>query len=391
MTDTLDFNPLDPAFYLGDPHAVYEALRRDAPVHWNPTAGMWTIAAHGDVMAISRDPTTFCSSRGVLPTDGGREVAITDSILFMDPPEHVRHRKLVSSAFTPKRVAALEPAIRDIAASLLSQIEPAGVTEFVEAVAAPLPMLVIANMLGIPGDDRDRFREWSDAMIAAATDPSEAALVKAAELYAYFDDVTSARKEDPRDDIISLLVHAEVDGELLSRAELLGFCMSLLVAGNETTRNLIAGGTRVLMEHPDQLAALAADPTAIPGAVEEMLRWVTPVMCFGRTATRAVKIGGVDIADGEFLLMFYASANRDEAVFGPTAAAFAIDRDPNPHVGFGFGEHFCLGAALARLEARVLFEELFARFSRLTPAGDPERLPSVLMNGLTALPLVAQV
>ncbi|HLF99791.1 MAG TPA: cytochrome P450 [Acidimicrobiia bacterium] len=391
MTDPLDFNPLDPTFYLSDPHAIYGALRRDAPVRWNPAARMWTIAAHADVMAISRDPATFCSSRGVLPTDGGRAVAVTDSILFMDPPEHARHRKLVSSAFTPKRVAALEPVIREIAASLVARLEPGAATEFVEAVAAPLPMLVIANMLGIPGEDRDRFREWSDAMIAAATDPSDAALVKAAELYAYFDDVTSARKADPRDDIISLLVNAEVDGELLSRAELLGFCMSLLVAGNETTRNLIAGGTRILMEHPDQLAVLASDPTAIPRSVEEMLRWVTPVMCFARTATRDVEVGGVGIASGDFVLMLYASANRDEAVFGELAASFDIARDPNPHVGFGFGEHFCLGAALARLEARVLFEELFARFSRLTPAGHPERLASVLMNGLTALPLVAHI
>lgn len=391
MTDPLDFNPLDSAFYLSDPHVTYGALRRDAPVRWNPAARMWTIAAHADVMAISRDPATFCSSRGVLPTDGGRAVAVTDSILFMDPPEHARHRKLVSSAFTPKRVAALEPVIREIAASLVARLEPGAATEFVEAVAAPLPMLVIANMLGIPGEDRDRFREWSDAMIAAATDPSDAALVKAAELYAYFDDVTSARKADPRDDIISLLVNAEVDGELLSRAELLGFCMSLLVAGNETTRNLIAGGTRILMEHPDQLAVLASDPTAIPRSVEEMLRWVTPVMCFARTATRDVEVGGVGIASGDFVLMLYASANRDEAVFGELAASFDIARDPNPHVGFGFGEHFCLGAALARLEARVLFEELFARFSRLTPAGHPERLASVLMNGLTALPLVAHI
>jgi len=391
VTDPLDFNPLDPTFYLSDPHAIYGALRRDAPVRWNPAARMWTIAAHADVMAISRDPATFCSSRGVLPTDGGRAVAVTDSILFMDPPEHARHRKLVSSAFTPKRVAALEPVIREIAASLVARLEPGAATEFVEAVAAPLPMLVIANMLGIPGEDRDRFREWSDAMIAAATDPSDAALVKAAELYAYFDDVTSARKADPRDDIISLLVNAEVDGELLSRAELLGFCMSLLVAGNETTRNLIAGGTRILMEHPDQLAVLASDPTAIPRSVEEMLRWVTPVMCFARTATRDVEVGGVGIASGDFVLMLYASANRDEAVFGELAASFDIARDPNPHVGFGFGEHFCLGAALARLEARVLFEELFARFSRLTPAGHPERLASVLMNGLTALPLVAHI
>lgn len=384
----LEIDPLDPAFYAGDPHAVYRRLRAEAPVAWNETAAMWTVARHADVMTISRDPETFCSSRGVLPTDRRRRVAVTDSILFMDPPDHVRHRKLASPAFTPKRVAGLERVIRAITRDLLDRVQPAEPVEFVDAVAAPLPLLVIADMLGVPGEDRERFRVWSDAMIAAATDPTHDTLAKAAELFAYFQQAVEDRRVAPRDDIVSLLSSAEVDGELLSPAELLGFCMSLLVAGNETTRNLIAGGTLTLAHHPEQLEALVADPAALPTAVEEMLRWVTPVMCFARTATRDVEVGGVDIREGDFVLMLYASANRDDEVFGDTADRFDVTRDPNPHVAFGFGEHFCLGASLARLEARVFFDELLGRFSRLSPAGDAERLPSVLMNGLVRLPVV---
>lgn len=383
------FNPLDPAFYR-HPHPTYAALRRNDPVACNTDAGMWTVARHADVMAVSRDPETFCSGRGVLPVDRGREVAVVDSILFMDPPEHVRHRKLVSAAFTPKRVADFEPVVRSIAARLLDELAPGDEIEFVDAVAAPLPMLVIAEMLGVSPGDREKFRTWSDAMVAAATEYTDDSLVKAAELYSYFADVLDHRRRTPRDDLISVLAHATVDGELLSTGELLGFCMTLLVAGNETTRNLIAGGVHAFIEHPQQWERLLAETALIPSAVEELLRWVTPVMSFARTATRATEIGGVPVREGDFVLMLYASANRDESAFGTTAAALDIARSPNPHLAFGFGEHFCLGAALARLEARVFLEELLARFSRLRSAGDPQRLPSVLMNGLVSLPVVVE-
>ncbi|MBI2169841.1 MAG: cytochrome P450 [Actinobacteria bacterium] len=390
------FDPLDPAFHagrLGDPHECYARLRAESPVEWNEAASMWTVAKHEDVMAISRDPATFCSGRGVLPTDRARSVAGTDSILFLDPPEHQRHRRLVTPAFTPKRVAGTEPVIRRLTRQLLDALPACEPVEFVDAVAAPLPLLVIAEMLGIPGDDRDRFRIWSDSLIAAATDPDDGdALVAAAELWEYFQAVIEDRRAKPGDDLVSVLVTAEVanedGGEPLSAAELLGFCMSLLVAGNETTRNLFSGGMLALAEHPDQCALLVADPSLVPTAVEEMLRWVTPVLAFARTATRAVELRGQHIAEGDYVLMLYASANRDKEVFGATGGAFDVTRDPNPHVAFGFGEHFCLGASLARLEARVFFEELLARFASVRLAGDPQRLDSVLMHGLVELPLV---
>lgn len=386
----IEIDPLDPMFYAGDPHAVYTQLRREAPVHWHEGAQLWTVARHADVMAVSRDPATFCSGRGVLPTDRRRDVSAADSILFLDPPKHQRHRKLVSPAFTPKRVAALEPIVRRTATALLDRIEPGRPADFVDGVAAPLPLVVIAEMLGVPPEDRDRFKVWSDAMIAAATEYTDDAVVRAAELWEYFRAVLQARRHEPADDLISVLVTAEVDEEPLTPDELLGFCMTLLVAGNETTRNLVAGGAHALATHPDELDRLTATTGAgaVAVAVEEMLRWVTPVMSFARTATRDVELGGATIADGDFVLMLYASANRDEDAFGATADRFDVGRDPNPHVAFGFGEHFCLGASLARLEARVLFEELLARFPRLSPAGDAERLPSVLMNGFVRLPLV---
>lgn len=382
-----DFDPLDPAAYNGDHHAAFARLRSEQPVAWHAAADMWLVTRHLDVMAVSRDPATFCSGGGVIPTDRGREVAAADSIIYLDPPEHFRHRKLVSPAFTPRRINDLEPMIRALAGELLDGIEPGVPVDFVPTVAEPLPLLVIAEMLGIPGADRDRFKVWSDATIAAVNDFNDDALAHALELWEYFRAVLDARQNEPRDDLLSVLVTAEVDEEPLKTDELLGFCMTLLVAGNETTRNLISGGVRALSDHPDQMARLVADPTGVPHAVEEMLRWVTPVMCFARTATRDTELGGQTIREGEYVLMLYPSANRDEDVFGPTADRFDATRDPNPHVGFGFGEHFCLGAALARLEARVLFDELLARFGSVSPAGDPERLSSILMNGLVHLPV----
>lgn len=386
VTDA-ELDPLEPSFYA-DPHGVFARLRAEAPVRWHEPAELWTVARHADVMAVSRDPETFRSGEGVLLTDRQRGVSPVESIIFLDPPEHVRHRKLVSPAFTPRRIADLEPVVRRRARDLLDAVTPGEPVEFVDAVAAPLPILVIAEMLGIRGEDRDRFRVWSDAMIAAASEYSDATVANAAQLYGYFQGVIAERRESPRDDLISLLSHAEVDDELLSMEELLGFCMTLLVAGNETTRNLVAGGVRALAEHPDQMAAVVDDPARVAPAVEEMLRWVTPVMSFARTATCDVVLGGETIRAGDYVLMLYGSANRDEEVFGPTADRFHVVRDPNPHVAFGFGEHYCLGASLARLEARILLEEIVGRFAQVTLVGEPDRLPSVLMNGLVRLPVV---
>ncbi|MBV9042531.1 MAG: cytochrome P450 [Acidimicrobiia bacterium] len=379
-------NVLAPEFWV-DPYPAFAELRDDAPVKWHEECALWTIARHDDLMRISRDPATFCSGRGVLPSDRQREVDPAASILFLDPPDHHRHRKLVSPAFTPRRISALEDRVRRLAKELLDEVDAGEAVDFAPAVAEPLPMLVIADMLGVPASDRDQFKLWSDAMIDAATEPTEEAYALAFELWQYFEKIIEERRVDPADDLISVIAHAEVDDVPLNNAELNGFCMTLLVAGNETTRNLITGGIEALANHRDQLQRLVSDRTLIPSAVEEMLRWVTPVMNFARTATKDVELRGERIAEGQMVFMLYGAANRDPEVFGPSADSFDVGRDPNPHVAFGFGEHYCMGASLARLEARVLFDELLQRYSTVELAGEPERLRSSLMRGLVHLPV----
>ena len=379
-------NVLEPEFWI-DPYPTFARLRAETPVHWHDDAQLWTVARHDDVMRISRDPITFCSGKGVLPADRQREVNADASILFLDPPDHQRHRKLVSPAFTPRRLSALEARVRELARALLEEVEPGKAVDFAPAVAVPLPMLVIADMLGVPAEDHDRFKLWSDAMIDAATEPKEETYQLAFELWEYFEKIIEQRRVDPADDLVSVIAHAEVDDVPLNNAELNGFCMTLLVAGNETTRNLITGGIEALIQHPDQLQRLVADRTLIPSAVEEMLRWVTPVMNFARTATTDVELRDQKIREGQMVFMLYGAANRDPEVFGPSADVFDVGRQPNPHVAFGFGEHYCMGASLARLEARILFDELLQRFSTVELAGQPERLRSSLMRGLVKIPV----
>ena len=382
----------DPDFYLDDPHMAFRRLRATAPVYWCDTARLWAISTYADILHVSRHPESFCSGRGVLIHDRLRSGALTEaplSILYMDPPHHNRYRKLVSSAFTPRMIGGLEPRIREIARRSLAAIAPGETHDFVEAVSVPLPMLVIAEMLGVGAEEMASFKRWSDAIIAAAdTGASPESMQHVGELFAYFYAKLEERRAEPRGDLLSALAAAEVDGERLTDEELLMFCMTLLVAGNETTRNLISGGARALMEFPDQRRVLVEDPTRIPRAVEEMLRWVTPIRSFARTATRDTVLRGQCITAGDYLLLLYASGNRDEDSFGPTADLFDAARPTEPiHLAFGFGEHFCLGASLARLEVRVLFEELLARFPAFTPAGDVVPLRSTLMNGLERMPV----
>jgi cytochrome P450 len=373
----------DPRFYADNPEAAFAQLRASDPVHWYDGGRFWALTKHEDVLAVSRDPQTFKSGAGTLLQDRTRQVTADQSILFMDPPEHARYRKIVSTEFTPRKVAALEARIRELTGELLDNLDPSAEVDLVDAVTAPVPMLVIAELLGVPAADRDRFRVWSDAMMDAATEMSQDALMQAAELYGYFNEHLAARREQPGADLLSRLVMAEVDGERLTEWELLGFCMTLLVAGNETTRNLLSGAFITLDEHRDQRAIALDDPAR---TVEEMLRWVTPIMLFARTATRDTKLKDRTISEGDFVVMLYASANRDEDVFGPTAGTVDVTRDPNPHLAFGFGEHFCLGAGLARLEARVVLEELLTRFPSYAITGEPDRVPSTLLRSVAKLP-----
>lgn len=382
----------DPGFYLDGADAAYRRLRAEAPVYWCARAGFWALAKHADVQYVSRNPQLFCSGQGILVKDPMRDGTMPEqppSIIYMDQPAHLRYRRLVSKAFTPRMVQTLEPRIRALARQSVDAIAPGVPLDFVEHVAVPLPLLVIAEMLGVPVEDRARFKQWSDIIITAADLGPAAAMSTVQELFAYFFEQLEARRRAPRDDLVSALVLAEVDGERLADDEVLMFCMTLLVAGNETTRNLISGSARALMQFPDQRRALAANSALLPRAVDEMLRWATPIKTFARTATQDTTIRGQRIAAGDYLVLLYASANRDEEVWGPTADRFDVTRAPDPgHMAFGIGPHSCLGANLATLEARVLFEELLARFPDFELAGEPEPLRSTLMNGIVRMPVV---
>lgn len=384
------FDPRVPgAFIASDYFEQLGDLRRDAPV-LEIDDGIFTVARYDDVRAISRDPATFCSSRGVLVNDPLRfaPADMSGSVLHMDPPEHASYRKLVNREFTPRGISGLEARVRELAVEVLDTVAPDESVDFIEAVAAPFPVQVIAELLGVGDADRGDFRRWSDAMIEAPDTKDPATLAQAGELWHFLNVHLREREEHPRDDLTSMLVHAEVGGHQLTRGEARLFCLSLLVAGNETTRHLISGAVHALSDHPDQRAALVRDPGLIPAAVEECLRWVTPIQAFGRTATVDARVGDVAIPRDSFVIMLYASANRDEATFGTTAPRFDISRpiDP-PHLAFGFGEHLCLGAALARMEARVMLEELLARWVEWEVVAAPTWTRSTLVRGMSRLPI----
>lgn len=376
----------DPQFFAGDPDRVLADLRRSCPVSWQEGERFWALTRHADVLSVSRDPGTFRAGSGVLIADRAREVSPTDSILYLDPPVHGRYRNLVNGAFSPRRVASLEPYIRRVTRELLDEIDPGEPCNIVEALTAPLPLLVIAELLGVPADDRALFRVWSDAIMDAATNLTDENATMALELLMYFDRELDRRlSDDGRDDLLHALLVAEIDGERLPREHQLGFCMTLMVAGNETTRSLLSHGIVALAEHPEQRARLAADPSLLPLAVEEMLRWSTPIMALARTATCPAHVADVPVEQDEYLVMVYGAANRDEETFGPDASRFDVTRSPNPHVAFGFGEHFCVGAGLARLEARVVFSELLARWPNWDVVGEVRRPPSTLLRQIERL------
>jgi cytochrome P450 len=392
-----DFAPDQVDFYLDDPHAAFRKLRAEDPLHWYAGGSFWCATRHAEVQEISRRPRTFSSAHGTqlfeIPRRlAGEELAmeVAPSIIRMDPPAHNRHRKLAIGAFTPRMVAALEPRVRELARESVAAIPPGEVFDFVERIAIPLPMFVIAELLGVPHSDYGDFRRWSDALIeAGSSGPGPESMASVAELFVYMTAKAAERRRAPREDVLTKLALAELDGERLSDAELGIFCLTLLVAGNETTRNLISGGMRELLEHRAQWEKLCAEPSLLPGAVEEMLRFVSPIQNFVRRVQHDTELAGKKLHAGEYVAMFYGSANRDEAVFGERAEDFDVTR-PNAgrHLAFGFGEHLCLGASLARLEARVMFEELIARGPGFAPAGPARKVPSTLVNGVVEMPVV---
>ena len=384
LTAVLD----DPAFYAGGPFPHYARLRTEAPMAWHPEPGFWVASRHAEVMAVSRDPDLFCSAKGILTFEIGVDYGTPPTMMHTDPPDHTRYRKLVSTGFRPSIIRAFEPVVRRRVRDRLDLIEPGAVVDFTEVVAIPLALQVIADFLGIPDDKSDRFFDWSEASIPGSNDWTEeerAAL--RTEMQSYLLELSVARRGHDGNDITTVLANSTVDGESLSDAEIVMFQNQLLVAGNETTRNTMSAGIWELANRPEQWARLRADAALVPTAVEEFLRWATAVVAFMRTATRDTELGGVQVSAGDPVLMLYASANRDEQVFGPTAEHFDVGRDPNPHVAFGFGHHFCLGAALARLEIAVLLEELRTRFGAIEPAGEIVRTPSSIIAGVVSTPV----
>jgi len=380
---------LDDRAFAGDPFPAYARLRAEAPVARNAEVGFWVLSKHADVLAASTDPATFCSRRGILLLEIGADYASPPTMMHTDPPEHTRYRALAQPGFAPSLIRSLEPVVRVRARTLLDGLEPGAARDVVAPVTVPFPLQIIAELLGIPDDEWPRFHLWSEAVIPGALDlPDDERQALQAEMVTYLVGEAKARRDEPRDDFISALGAAEVDGERLSDDELAMFLVQLLVAGNETSRNMLSGGLVALAERPDQWQALRDDRRRVVTAVEELLRWTTPVVYFMRTATRDVEVRGARIGEGEPVVLLYASANRDRDEFGPSADEFDVTRSPNRHMAFGFGPHFCIGAALARLEGRVLLEELLDRFARVEAGGPVERSASPVIAGIRRAPLV---
>jgi len=378
-----------PDFYAGDPYPAYRELRATAPVCWNDVTKFWALLKYEDIRFVSSSPALFTSTKGITIPDPAMPSPVQEgNLIFSDPPRHRQLRKLINSGFTRRRVAVLEPKIREIVRGILDGIEPGSVHEFAEEIAAPLPTRMIAELIGAPPDDWEQFRAWSDAATGTADPEIELdSFVAMGQLFEYFQKLIAARRAEPRNDLLSVLAEAEIDEHRLTDEDLLNFAFLLLVAGNETTRNLIALGTLALISHPDQRRLLVENPALIPGAVEEMLRWNSPVVHMARTAVADVEIRGQRIAEGDVVVMLYGSANRDEDVFGSDSEEFKVTRHPNPHIAFGCGEHSCVGAQLARLEATVMFEELLGRFPKLELVGEVDRMRATMVPGVKRMPV----
>ncbi len=374
-------------FYARDPHDLYTWMRANAPVYFDEPNGVWGITRYADVRAVAKDPSTFSNAGGIRPNSGPLPMMID-----MDDPDHFRRRKLVNKGFTPRQVRDLAPKIREACDEIIDAVCEKGECDLVLDVAAPLPMIMIGDALGVAPEDRAELLRWSDDMVSSQSrEATEELLTKAADAFgryhAYCSKVIAERRASaPRDDLMSVLVHAEVDGDRLDDDELIQESLLILVGGDETTRHVISGGTAELVRHPDQRDRLAADPALMDGAVEEMLRWVTPIKNMARTVTHDVELRGQQLHEGQKLLLLYPSANRDEAVFDDPQR-FDIERSPNDHVAFGFGTHFCMGASLARLELKVMVERILTRLPDLEMTGDTPMRPANFISGFERMPV----
>ncbi|MEO3783673.1 cytochrome P450 [Actinocorallia sp. B10E7] len=373
-------------FWGRNPHDEFRWMRQNAPVYWDPHGGVWGISKHADLRLVSRTPEVFSSAQGIRADNPAMPMMID-----MDDPEHKMRRKLISSGFTPRRVADQEHYLRRICDEIIDEVCERGECDFVSDVAAMLPLIVIGDALGFRPEDRGMLLEWSDDMLRALTGGDNPELmVKAAEAFGGFNEYAGKAIEErrtcPMDDLLSVLVHAEVDGDRLDHDSLLQESLLILIGGDETTRHVISGGMYQLCLHPGQRRLLLDDPGLIPTAVEEMLRWVSPIKNMNRTATRDFELRGQTIKEGDKVLLLYPSANRDEEVF-TDPDRFDVTRTPNDHLAFGNGPHFCLGNSLARLELKVMFERLLERLPDIEPVDDaePSHRPANFVSGYESL------
>ena len=401
MSTLADVAPVDlsdsRSYVDGVPHAYLAHLRRHDPVHWQDEPGgpgFWAITRYEDCVTVNRDYERFSSAaQGTMPFEMEPDEIAQQGLMMlnMDPPLHTRYRRLVNKGFTPRMVRDLEESIHRSTDAIIDEVIEKGRADFVTQISAELPLQVIAELLGVPQEDRHRMFEWSNRMVGNEDpeyqDQTALALTSAMELYAYASELFAKKRIDPHADLMSALTTVEIEGERLSDMELELFFLLLTVAGNETTRNLMSGAMHAFFQHPEQWQRLLDDRSLLPSAVDEMLRFVTPVMNFRRTAMVDTELSGTKIAAGDKVVFFHASANRDEDIFGDPDT-FDVGRDPNPHIAFGGGgPHFCLGTNLARMEIRVMFEHLLDRMPDIRQDGEVQRLQSQFINGVKHIPV----
>jgi cytochrome P450 len=403
MTRDFDLTDLD-FFVNGDPHASWKELRASDPVHWTERkdkAGFWSVTKYEDALRVYRDPLTFSSEGGISlgftdpqdPNQPRRDFGFRQMMIMTDPPRHTRMRQMMNRRFTPRALAPLEPHVRAIATEIIDAVAARGDCDLVVDVAAKLPTAAICEMLAIPRNDWELMFTLSN-MAIGSDDPEyqvdgsaqKTGAQAQMEVFNYFTALIAERRSNPGDDLVSALVHGDIEGGRLSDTEILFNCFLLILGGQETTRNAISGGMHALMHHPEERGRLVADRSLMPTAIEEMLRWTSPITHIMRTATRDAELKGRQIHKDDRVVIWNASANRDEEVF-PDPYRFDITRQPNDHVAFGYGEHFCIGASLARLELRVMIDELLRRLPDMETAGSMERLRSNLVAGIKHLPV----
>ncbi len=392
------YNPLSHHVFT-DPYPTYATLRTRDPVHWSTLSSAWVVSRYQDIDVILRDHRRFSSdfeNRTQLSQRQGQiNPAVDKSLLFLDPPEHTRLRSLVSKAFTPRTIETLEPRVREIMSELLDQIANPESYDLMQAIADPLPVIVIAELIGVPPKDRAQFKTWSDQrarILEPTITPREREIAAEAgrALEAYYLGIINERRADPRDDLISALAAVEEEGDKLTEEDMVMLLRLLLIAGNETTTNLIGNGMLALMRHPDQLQLLRRQPELIPSAIEELLRYDSPVQTDVRTVMEDMELGGKQLRKGDGMLLLLGSANRDPEVYSDPDR-LDLTRNEASHIAFGRGIHYCLGTPLARLEGRVAFEMLLERFEDIHLLTDhPPFKDHVVLRGLEALPTGAR-